>query len=183
MTIGNRVVCAGRSGRRAGASITNGAILDGPVVVDRTRVRDYCQIGGHVAWWRGVCGHGAEFSPAWRWTRSTAITTAKSTGAWWARPPTSTRLQNARQPALRRRRHGLAPQGPAERPRHAANAAYFGDFMRTGVNAVIMPGRRMGAYSVVGPGVILYDDLPDRRIVTAQQELRYGDWGPARYGW
>ncbi|MCB0161836.1 MAG: hypothetical protein KDD83_27045, partial [Caldilineaceae bacterium] len=74
-------------------------------------------------------------------------------------------------------------KGRAERPRHAANAAYFGDFMRTGVNAVIMPGRRMGAYSVVGPGVILYDDLPDRRIVTAQQELRYGDWGPARYGW
>ena len=47
----------------------------------------------------------------------------------------------------------------------------------------IMPGRRTGVYSVVGPGVILYDDLPDRTLVTAEQTLRTRSWGPEQYGW
>ena len=46
-----------------------------------------------------------------------------------------------------------------------------------------MPGRRIGVYSVVGPGVLLYDDLPDRTMVTAKQELVTRPWGPERYGW
>jgi bifunctional UDP-N-acetylglucosamine pyrophosphorylase/glucosamine-1-phosphate N-acetyltransferase len=46
-----------------------------------------------------------------------------------------------------------------------------------------MPGVKTGAYSCVGPGVILYQDLPERQLVLARQELVFKDWGPERYGW
>jgi bifunctional UDP-N-acetylglucosamine pyrophosphorylase/glucosamine-1-phosphate N-acetyltransferase len=83
----------------------------------------------------------------------------------------------------RQKTRTIVIKGRPETPTHAANAAYFGDFCRTGVNAIIMPGRRIGVYSVVGPGVLLYDDLPDRTMVTAKQELVTRPWGPERYGW
>lgn len=74
-------------------------------------------------------------------------------------------------------------RGRREYPRVGANVAYFGDFSRTGVNAIIMPGVKIGVYSCVGPGVVLYKDLPDRRAVFVKQELEERDWGPEKYGW
>ena len=74
-------------------------------------------------------------------------------------------------------------EGRYEVPPYGANATYMGDYCRTGVNAIIMPGRRIGAYSVVGPGVILYDDVPSKTMVMAKQELITKPWGPERYGW
>ena len=64
-----------------------------------------------------------------------------------------------------------------------ANASYLGDYSRTGVNAILMPGVKVGAYSCVGAGVILYEDLPSRQLVLARQELVRRPWGPERYGW
>ena len=46
-----------------------------------------------------------------------------------------------------------------------------------------MPGKRTGVYSVVGAGVVLYEDLPDREMVTVRQELERRPWGPEQYGW
>lgn len=74
-------------------------------------------------------------------------------------------------------------KGRREHPSRHANASYLGDYARTGVNAIIMPGRKVGVYSIVGPGVILDEDLPDRTIVMAKQEQERRPWGPERYGW
>ncbi|MEM3258262.1 MAG: nucleoside-diphosphate-sugar pyrophosphorylase, partial [Thermoproteota archaeon] len=63
------------------------------------------------------------------------------------------------------------------------NVAFIGDYCRTGVNAILMPGVRVGPYSIVGPGVILYEDLEPYKIVLAKQELVKKDWGPNKYGW
>jgi hypothetical protein len=46
-----------------------------------------------------------------------------------------------------------------------------------------MPGVKTGAYSCVGPGVLLYEDLPSRKAVFVKQEHSVIDWGPERYGW
>jgi bifunctional UDP-N-acetylglucosamine pyrophosphorylase/glucosamine-1-phosphate N-acetyltransferase len=46
-----------------------------------------------------------------------------------------------------------------------------------------MPGVKVGVYSIVGPGVILSEDIPDRTIVMAKQEQERRSWGPERYGW
>ena len=181
--IGNRVVAQGDLWLGAGASVTNGAILEGPVVVGtETAVRHYCQIGGHSSLGsRGVYSHGSEFSGVALETVycyhyceiAGVVGQAVDFGA-------ATVCGNLR---FDDRETVWRVQGRAEVPTNGANLAYFGDFSRTGVNAIIMPGRRTGVYSVVGPGVILYDDLPDRTLVTAEQTLRTRSWGPEQYGW
>jgi bifunctional UDP-N-acetylglucosamine pyrophosphorylase/glucosamine-1-phosphate N-acetyltransferase len=74
-------------------------------------------------------------------------------------------------------------RGRRERPDFGANGAYFGDFSRTGVNVITMPGVKIGAYSCVGAGIVVYEDIPSRKLVLLKQELVYRDWGPERYGW
>jgi len=181
--IGNRVVINGDLWLGAGASVTNGAILEGPLVVgSETAIRHYCQIGGHSSLGaRGIYSHGAEFGGVALETVycyhyceiAGVVGQAVDFGA-------ATVCGNLR---FDDRDTVWRVQGRAEVPTAGANLAYFGDFSRTGVNAIIMPGRRTGVYSVVGPGVILYDDLPDRTLVTAEQSLRTRTWGPEQYGW
>ena len=74
-------------------------------------------------------------------------------------------------------------KGRKEVPLHFSNASYLGDYTRTGVGAILMPGVKVGAYSVVGSGVILSKDVPDKRLVYVKQDLVETDWGPDKYGW
>lgn len=81
---------------------------------------------------------------------------------------------------------GLTTQvvkGRREIPLHFANASYLGDYTRTGVGAILMPGVKVGAYSVVGSGVILSRDVLDKRLIYVKQDLVETDWGPGKYGW
>jgi len=74
-------------------------------------------------------------------------------------------------------------RGRRELPRNFSNATFIGDYCRTGVNATIMPGKKIGPYSIVGAGVILENDLPPRTGVRAIQNQERFTWGPERYGW
>ena len=182
-TIGNRVVVKGDLWMGAGSSLSNGAILEGPAVVgNSTKVRDYCLVGGHTSLGaNGVYGHGAEFSGValdkvycyhyceiWG-VAGEAVDFGAATVCGNLRFDDSDTVWRIK--------------GRPEAPGHAANAAYFGDFCRTGVNAILMPGRRVGAYSCLGAGVVAYDDVPDRQLVTVKQELATRPWGPEQYGW
>lgn len=73
--------------------------------------------------------------------------------------------------------------GRREVPLYFANACYLGDYCRTGVGAMLMPGSTVGPYSVVGPGVLLEHDLPERSMLRLKQEQTVTDWGENRYGW
>jgi NDP-sugar pyrophosphorylase family protein len=181
--IGNRVVAKGDLWLGNGARVENGAILEGAVVVGaETVVRNYCQIGSHSSLGaRGVYGHGAEFGGValdtvycYHYCEIWGVVgEAVDFGA--ATVCGNLRFDDA-QTVWR-------VKGRPEVPTHAANAAYLGDFCRTGVNAIIMPGRRIGVYACLGPGVVAYDDVPDRRLVLVRQELEKRAWGPERYGW
>ncbi|MFK7696677.1 NTP transferase domain-containing protein [Paenibacillus sp. HJGM_3] len=74
-------------------------------------------------------------------------------------------------------------KGRREYPREHANASYMGDYARTGVNAILMPGCKVGIYSIVGAGVIVEEDLPNRTSIYQKQELVRREWGPEQYGW
>lgn len=74
-------------------------------------------------------------------------------------------------------------KGRRETPREHSNATYLGDYARTGVNAILMPGVKVGVYSLVGPGVLLEEDVPNRTMVSVKQQLSTKEWGPQRYGW
>jgi len=57
----------------------------------------------------------------------------------------------------------------------------MGDYSRTGVGAMIMPGRIIGPGSIVGPGVILSKNIPPFKAVLAEQNQKVIDWNPAVY--
>ena len=48
----------------------------------------------------------------------------------------------------------------------------MGDYSKTGVNVSINPGKKIGPYSLVGPGVIIYSDVEPHTMVLKVQELR-----------
>jgi len=68
--------------------------------------------------------------------------------------------------------------------RHPAlgfSGALFGDYARTGVSTILMPGRIVGACSMIGPGVVLMRNVPPHKAVILKQELQEIDWGPEIY--
>ncbi|MBN1583546.1 MAG: NTP transferase domain-containing protein [Anaerolineae bacterium] len=181
--IGNRVVVKGDLWLGDGASVTNGAILDGATVIGAdTKVRDYAYIGGHSSLGaRGVYGHGAEFG-------GVALDTVYCYHYCeiWGVVGQAVDFGAATVCGNLRFDDGETVwkiKGRPQVPTHASNAAYFGDFCRTGVNAILMPGRRIGVYACVGAGVVVYDDVPDRQMVLLNQNTVTHPWGPERYGW
>jgi len=181
--IGPRVVVEGTLIAGENVEITNGAILRGTIMIgDGSRVRDYSLITGHTCVGkRCIVGHGAEMSGVMMdkvylyhyCEMFGVIGTATDIGA--ATVCGTLRFDDGETVHTVKRRREIPPVG--------ANAVYIGEFCRTGVNAIIMPGCKIGSYSVVGPGVILYEDLPSRTMILAKQELVRKEWGPERYGW
>jgi bifunctional UDP-N-acetylglucosamine pyrophosphorylase/glucosamine-1-phosphate N-acetyltransferase len=57
----------------------------------------------------------------------------------------------------------------------------FGDFSRTGVGAMMMPGRIIGPCAMVGAGVVLMHNVPPHKAVLLEQNTRLIDWSPATY--
>ena len=73
--------------------------------------------------------------------------------------------------------------GCKEIPQEYSNACYIGDYSRTGVGAILLPGCKIGSKSVVGSGVILNEDLEDNMLIYPKQELCKKPWGDDKYGW
>ena len=63
------------------------------------------------------------------------------------------------------------------------DAIYLGDYCRTGVGDLLMPGSRIGSYSVVGAGVLAQGTLPHRTCVLQEQRQITKPWGEEKYGW
>jgi bifunctional UDP-N-acetylglucosamine pyrophosphorylase/glucosamine-1-phosphate N-acetyltransferase len=181
--IGERVVVHGDLWLGPGASVTNGSIV-GPrcIVGAGARVRDYALLGEDtVLGPETICGHGAEFEGVlldgaylYHYCEISGVLGSRvDIGA--ATVCGTLRFDDG--PAT----HTIL--GRREQPPCGANASYLGDYSRTGVNAILMPGVKVGAYSCVGPGVVLHEDLPSREMVLVKQELVRKPWGPERYGW
>jgi len=57
----------------------------------------------------------------------------------------------------------------------------FGDYSRTGVGAIILPGRIVGPSAIVGPGVVLTHNAEPFTMVLVKQEQEIRPWGPEVY--
>ena len=167
----------------ANSEIVDGAILDGFTAVgSRTTIRRYSQVEEGSAVGSGcVIGHAAEFG-------GVMFDGAFSFhyGEYWGVIGAKTDLGAATVCGNLRfdddeTIHNVA--GHREKPGFGANAAYLGDFVRTGVNVIILPGVKIGAYSVIGPGTIVAEDVPDRSLWYVEQQIVKKNWGPERYGW
>ncbi len=181
--IGKRAVISGNIIVGAETRITNGPIVyGGNVIGDRTQVRDYCLVDrGAVIGSDCIVGHGAEIdgvmfdrSYLWHYCEISGLV-GQSVDIGAATVCGTLRFddQNAE--------HRV--RGRRETPRIEANATYYGDHSRTGVNVITMPGAKIGAYSCVGAGIVVYEDVPDRTLMLLKQETVQRPWGPERYGW
>ncbi len=181
--IGKRVVIGGNAFIGRETRILNGAILKGNLAIGaRTRISDYCLVSGTTVIGNGcIVGHDAEMdgvmldgSFLFHYCEIMGVVGQRvdigaATVCGTLRFDDGDTLHTVR--------------GRRERPEFGANGTYFGDFSRTGVNVITMPGVKIGAYSCVGAGIVVYEDIPSRKLVLLKQELVYRDWGPERYGW
>jgi NDP-sugar pyrophosphorylase family protein len=181
--IGKRVVIRGNCFIGRESHLTNGAMLMGATAIGaRSYLRDYCHLSGTTVVGNGcIVGHGAEMdgvmldgSFLFHYCEIMGVVGQRvdigaATVCGTLRFDDGDTIHTIR--------------GRRERPDFGANGAYFGDFSRTGVNVITMPGVKIGAYSCVGAGIVVYEDIPSRKLVLLKQELVYRDWGPERYGW
>jgi bifunctional UDP-N-acetylglucosamine pyrophosphorylase/glucosamine-1-phosphate N-acetyltransferase len=181
--VGNRVVIGGNTIIGASTEAINGAIMRGGVIIgDHTSVRDYCVVEDDtVVGHRCIVGHGAEisgvmFDVAYLWHYCEifgVVGQAVDIGA--ATVCGTLRFDD-----------GVTTHrvcGRRELPEWGGNATYFGDFSRTGVNVITQPGVKIGAYSCIGAGVLVSEDVPSRTLRLLKQETVDRPWGPERYGW
>ncbi|NLH99988.1 MAG: NTP transferase domain-containing protein [Chthonomonadales bacterium] len=181
--IGKRVVIEGPAIVGDDTRIVNGAILRGSNIVgSRTRLSDYCLVDPHtVVGSDCIVGHGAEMSGVmfdgsylYHYCEISGLVGA-SVDIGAATVCGTLRFDD------RDAEHRV--RGRRERPGAFANASYFGDHSRTGVNVITMPGAKIGAYSCVGAGIVVYEDVPSRTLLLLKQETVTRPWGPDRYGW
>ena len=66
-------------------------------------------------------------------------------------------------------------------PAPGFSGALFGDYARTGVGTILMPGRIVGPSAMVGPGVVLMNNAPSHKAVILKQQHQEIDWGPEKY--
>ena len=181
--IGNRTVISGPLWAGDNVQITNGPILGPGICLGReTKVRDYALLeGGTVCGERGIYGHSSEFSGVafdnvylYHYCEISGVMgSGVDIGA--ATVCGTLRFDD--------RDAAHLVNGRREIPRVGANDCYIGDYSRTGVNAILMPGAKIGNHSCVGAGVVVTGDIPSRQIITLKQELAARPWGPERYGW
>lgn len=181
--IGPRTMVEGPLWVGRGTLIDNGPILGpGVVIGPHCRVANYCQIGGgSVIGPYGLVDHCAEVSGV---TMDRVYLSHYM--EFWGVIGSAVDLGAATVCGNLRFDDGQTihrVRGRLEVPRHGANAVYLGDYCRTGVNAVLMPGVKVGPYSCIGPGVVVYEDVPARSLLLLRQEVERKDWGPERYGW
>ena len=163
--------------------ITDGAIVEANCVIgNHTRIQRYCQVEkGSVVGDHCIIGHAAEFGGLMM-----DRTYFYHYGEYWGVLGTACDLGAATVCGNLRfdddqTEHRI--RGHKEKPDWGANAAYLGDYVRTGVNCIIMPGVKVGPWSVLGAGTIISEDVPERMRVWVEQQIQRKSWGPERYGW
>lgn len=163
--------------------IDNGVIIEGNVVIGSDcRIENYCRIGpdsvignknriGHCAEFRGVTFDNVSFIHFGEVFgiigESTDIAAGVTVGITRFDDQPQTQIVNNRK----------------EFPEEFGNAVYLGDFTRTGILSLYMPGIKVGSNCVIGSGVAVEKDVPSKTLLYNKQTLIEKNWGPHRYGW
>ncbi|WP_430510480.1 sugar phosphate nucleotidyltransferase [Gottfriedia solisilvae] len=182
--IGDRVVIHGNLIVGDNTVIDNGAIFNGNAVIgDQTIIRNYCiiysgvSIGSHC-----IFDHCAEFLGGLVMDKVYLY----HYGEFYGVIGSHTDIGAATVCGTLRFDDGETEHvvnGRKEVPLHFSNAAYLGDYCRTGVNTIIMPGCKIGAYSVLGSGAIIDKDIEKNSLVFVKQDLIIKKWSEKKYGW
>jgi len=167
----------------AGSRIISGAMVGGGAIIgEGSRCEKYCDVAdGSVIGNGCVVSHCAEFNGVtfdvvflYHYCSLTGLIgahvdvgAATVCGSWRFDDSTTTQEVGGRK----------------ETPECHGNAVFIGDHCRTGVNVTFMPGVKVGYYTCVGGGAVVYDDVPERTLLLAKQEHVLKPWGPEKYNW
>ncbi|QKE75936.1 NTP transferase domain-containing protein [Arthrobacter citreus] len=183
-SIGDRVVIHGNLIVGDNTIIDNGAIFNGNAVIgEQTVIRNYCiiydgvSIGSYC-----IFDHCAEFLGGMVMDKVYLY----HYGEFYGAIGSHTDIGAATVCGTLRFDDGETEHvvgGRKEVPLHFSNAAYLGDYCRTGVNTIIMPGCKIGAYSVLGAGAIIDKDIEQNSLVFVKQDLVIKKWNEKKYGW
>jgi len=181
-SIGRNVTIEGKLIVGKNTKIDNGAILRGDNIVgDNCTVRDGCLLEDATVGHKCYVGHGAElggviFNGVYLYHYmeiSGVIGENVDIGA--ATVCGTLRFDDGTT------RHRI--KGRLEAEHEGCDGSFIGDYCRTGVNAILMPGVKIGVYSVIGAGVMLQGDTPNNTLIYAEQTHVKKAWGPEKYGW
>lgn len=164
-------------------TLDNGVIIEGNVVIgSHCRIENFCRIGpdsvighknriGHCAEFKGVTFDNVSFIHFGEVFgiigESTDIAAGVTVGITRFDDQLQTQNVNSRK----------------EIPEKFGNAVYFGDFTRTGILSLYMPGIKVGSNCIIGSGVAVERDVPSKTLLYAEQTIIEKKWGPHRYGW
>lgn len=181
--IGDGVIIEGNVIIGADTRVVQGAILEKDVIIgDHCTVRRYAQVEeGSCIGDRCFIGHCSEVAGVMM-----RLSYAYHYGEFWGILGESCDLGAATVCGNLRFDDGQTvhqQRGHRETPLVGANAAYLGDYVRTGVNVILMPGIKIGPYSVIGGGTMVSEDVPERTLQYVKQEHVRKNWGPEKYGW
>ena len=167
--------------------IENGAVIGGGTVIGNgVQIRDYCIVqsgskGNSTIGNQCILGHCSEIYNSLLMERVSMAHFGEFSGVIGRNTDIgagtligSLRFDDGRTSHIIR--------GRREIPDQFANAVYIGDYNRTGVGAILMPGVHTGAYCITGSGVLLQNDLPDRKLIMVKQETTLLEFGPEKYG-
>jgi UDP-N-acetylglucosamine diphosphorylase / glucose-1-phosphate thymidylyltransferase / UDP-N-acetylgalactosamine diphosphorylase / glucosamine-1-phosphate N-acetyltransferase / galactosamine-1-phosphate N-acetyltransferase len=183
-SIGDRVVIHGNLIVGDNTIIDNGAIFNGNAVIgDHTKISNYCIIYDGVSIGSNcIFDHCAEFLGGMVMDKVYLY----HYGEFYGAIGSHTDIGAATVCGTLRFDDGETEHvvnGRKEVPLHFSNAAYLGDYCRTGVNTIIMPGCKIGAYSVLGAGAIIDKDIEKNSLVFVKQDLIIKKWSENKYGW
>ncbi len=167
----------------AHSHIGHGAIIEGPVLIgDDCRIDDYAKLSHAVIGHGSIMSHTAEFLGWVLMNQVYLMHNCELYGVFGDNVDIGAgTVCGTLRFDDRHTRHRIGSRG--ETPVTGSNAAYMGDFSRTGVNVVILPGKHIGPYTVVGPGVVVNKDIAAYSQVLLEQSWHVSTWGPERYGW
>ncbi|HET6784778.1 MAG TPA: sugar phosphate nucleotidyltransferase [Erysipelotrichaceae bacterium] len=164
--------------------IENGVILEGNIVIgDECTLYNHCKVHSHT-----VIGNRNKFDQGFEFLSGVTLDHVYCVhyGEYYGLIGENTDLGAGTTSGTLRFDDQLSAhyvKGRKELPSNYANASYLGDYCRTGVGALLMPGVKVGAFSVVGSGVVLQRDVRDNTLIYVKQELIEEEWGVDKYGW
>jgi len=181
-SIGRNVTIEGKLIVGKNTKIDNGAIIRGDTIIgDNCTVRDGCLLDEATAGDKCYIGHGAELGGVifnsvylYHYMEISGIL-GDNVDIGAATVCGTLRFDDGTT------RHRV--KGRIEADHEGCDCSFIGDYCRTGVNAILMPGVKIGVYSVVGAGVMLQGDLPNNTLIFAEQTHVKKSWGPEKYGW
>lgn len=182
--IGDNVVIHGNIIIGDNTIIDNGAIIEENVVIgNHCIIKDYCKIGAYSTIGdESIVNHTAEIIEAVLFSKVYLY----HYGEYYGVIGKNTDLGAGTTCGTLRFDDGETThyiKGKRQVPTNYSNASFLGDYVRTGVGAILLPGCKVGCKSIVGSGVILNEDVEDGTMIYYKQELIKTPWGDDKYGW